>query len=136
METLKKTVLIFDDDETILAACKHILTRDGWTVHTSEDVRNLVEKTAQAGPDVILMDNWIPDTDGIVATRTLKNTPAFRHIPVIYFSANSDVASLAQSAGADAFLAKPFSLKELVRVVNSFLVGVKNTIDEPAQQKK
>ena len=73
-------------------------------------------------PVVILMDNWIPDAGGIIATQTLKRTEGLKDIPVIYFSANSDIQILANHAGAETYLAKPFDLDELERVINTVLV--------------
>ena len=64
------------------------------------------------------MDNWIPDDGGVTATQKLKGTKALQHIPIIYFSANSDIQSLASQAGAETFLAKPFDLEELEQVIN------------------
>jgi two-component system cell cycle response regulator DivK len=69
-------------------------------------------------PEVILMDNWIPDTGGIIATQTIKQDPELKTIPVVYFSANNDIQSLAKQAGADTFLPKPFDIDELESVIN------------------
>lgn len=113
-----KKVLIFDDDEDILAICTYILEEQGWQVSTFSNCNNIIEKVESIMPDVILMDNWIPDSGGIVATQALKNQERLKHIPVIYFSANNDIRTLAHQAGADSFLAKPFDLEELEDVVN------------------
>jgi CheY-like chemotaxis protein len=89
------------------------------------DCNNPVGKINNARPDVILMDNWIPDTGGIEATQALKRSADLRHIPVIYFSANSDIGLLAQQAGADTYLAKPFDIADLQRVLAGALKGNK-----------
>ena len=68
-------------------------------------------------PDVILMDNWIPDIGGVKATRLVKDSGNFSHIPVIFFSANNNVNELAVEAGADFFLQKPFDITELETIV-------------------
>lgn len=73
-------------------------------------------------PDVILMDNWIPDDGGIIATQKLKQNESLKGIPIIYFSANSDIELLATHAGAETYLAKPFDLEELERVINTVLI--------------
>jgi len=118
---LKKKVLIFDDDIDILELCALILEECGYEVETSETSHDIIEKVEQIKPDAILMDNWIPDIGGIEATRLLKNHPDFKHIPVIYFSANNDIKSLAEMAGADAHLAKPFDLDDLENMMKSVL---------------
>ena len=115
---MPKRILIFDDDIDILSICSYILEELGWEVHTSTNCNNIVEKVRNVSPNVILMDNWIPDTGGIVATQTLKADKQLKNIPVIYFSANNDIQSLAKQAGADNFLEKPFDIEELENIIS------------------
>lgn len=122
MNNNAKKIIIFDDDEDILSICSYILEEQGWEVHTFTDCNNIIEKVSGIEPAVILMDNWIPDAGGIIATQTLKRDPKWKTIPVIYFSANSDIQLLADHAGAETYLAKPFDLDELERVINTVLV--------------
>lgn len=116
---MEKRILICDDDADILSICTYILEEQGWEVHTRTHCMDILEAIAELKPQVILMDNWIPDTGGIKATQAIKAVDEFRNIPVIYFSANNDIKSLAEQAGADTFLAKPFDIDELERVINS-----------------
>lgn len=118
-----KKIVIFDDDEDILSICSYVLEEQGWEVHAFTDCNNVAEKVSAIRPDVILMDNWIPDAGGIVATQTLKNDDRLKNIPVIYFSANSDIQLLASNAGAESYLAKPFDLHQLEQVISSVLVN-------------
>jgi DNA-binding NtrC family response regulator len=116
-----KKIVIFDDDEDILSICAYILEEQGWEVHTFTDCNNIIEKVLPIMPSVILMDNWIPDVGGIVATQSLKNDEKLKSIPVVYFSANSDIQLLADHAGAETYLAKPFDLDELEKTINNVL---------------
>lgn len=116
-----KRILICDDDEDILSICTYILEENGWEVHTRNHCKNIVETVEGIMPDIILMDNWIPDMGGIKATQAIKGTPNLVHIPIIYFSANNDVKALARVAGADNFLAKPFDIDELEKIVSSVI---------------
>lgn len=116
-----KKIVIFDDDEDILSICAYILEEQGWEVHTFTDCNNIIEKVSPIMPSVILMDNWIPDVGGIVATQSLKNDESLKSIPVVYFSANSDIQLLADHAGAETYLAKPFDLEELEKTINDVL---------------
>jgi len=118
-----KKIVIFDDDEDILSICSFILEEQGWKVFAYSDCNNIVEKVLTIMPDVILMDNWIPDDGGIIATQKLKKSEELKNIPVIYFSANSDIELLANHAGAETFLAKPFDLEDLERIINTVLVS-------------
>ena len=118
---MSKRILIFDDDVDILSICTYILEEQGWEVHTSPHCNNIDTTVRSIKPDVILMDNWIPDTGGIIATQTIKSQPDLMKIPVIYFSANNDIQSLAKQAGADTYLEKPFDLTELELVIDKML---------------
>ncbi|MEO3402287.1 response regulator [Mucilaginibacter sp. CAU 1740] len=123
MSTLQKKIIIFDDDEDILSICSYILEEQGWEVHTYNDCNNIEEKVSAILPDVIMMDNWIPDSGGIIATQTLKKNDTLKDIPVIYFSANSDIQILASHAGAQTYLAKPFDLDDLEKVINRVIAA-------------
>lgn len=114
-----ESIIIFDDDEDILSICTYILEEQGWKVTTFTDCNEVVQRVSALRPAVILMDNWIPDDGGILATQKLKNDPSLAAIPVIYFSANSDIQLLAQQAGAETYLAKPFDLDELLNVISN-----------------
>ncbi len=116
---MAKRILICDDDTDILSICEYILSELGWQVFTRTNCNEILKTIREIQPDLILMDNWIPDCGGIVATQQLKKDPELRKIPLIYFSANNDIKKLAQEAGADSFLAKPFDIKELENVVST-----------------
>jgi DNA-binding NtrC family response regulator len=118
-----KKIIIFDDDEDILSICSFILEEQDWEVHTFTDCNNIIEKVSSVMPHIILMDNWIPDDGGIIATRKLKKDENLKKIPIIYFSANSDIALLANHAGAESYLAKPFDTEEFEHIINSFVIG-------------
>jgi len=63
------------------------------------------------------MDNKIPPSGGIPATREIKATAVGRKLPIVYFSANQDIARLAAEAGADLYIEKPFDLDVLVTLL-------------------
>jgi two-component system cell cycle response regulator DivK len=69
-------------------------------------------------PNVILMDNWIPDSGGVKAIQQIKNDEFLRSIPVVFFSAHDNVQELAAEAGADFFLQKPFEIDELENTIS------------------
>lgn len=114
---MNKKVLILDDDMDILQICSIVLKKKGFDVFTLNNSHQIVEQVRTMQPDVILMDNWIPGPGGIAATKELKSTPDLQSIPVIFFSANSNVTLLAREAQADYFLQKPFDISELEAIV-------------------
>ena len=114
---MNKRVLILDDDIDILQICTIVLKKKGFDVQTLNNSSQVVSQVRSYQPDVILMDNWIPGPGGIEATRLLKQEPDTQDIPVIFFSANSNVTQLAREARADYFLQKPFDITELEGIV-------------------
>lgn len=114
---MNKRVLILDDDPDILQICSIVLKKKGFDVSTLNTSSQVVDQVRTYHPDVILMDNWIPGPGGIEATRMLKLAPETHDIPVIFFSANSNVTQLAREARADYFLQKPFDITELEAIV-------------------
>ena len=117
---MNKKVFIFDDNTDILDLCTLILEDAGYEIKTSATSNEIVDQVSAYMPDIIFMDNWLPDVGGIEATQELKNHPDLKHIPVIYFSANNDVKALAKQAGADSYLPKPFDIHALEEVVKNY----------------
>lgn len=119
--TKNKKVFVFDDNTDILELCTIILEDAGYDIKTSSTSNNIIDQVMAYTPDIIFMDNWLPDVGGIDATRALKAHAQLKEIPVIYFSANNDVKSLADQAGADGYLSKPFDIEELEGIINKHL---------------
>ena len=117
---MNKKVFIFDDNIEILVLCTEILEDLGLEVKTSPTTNSVEEQVSSYMPDLIFMDNWLPDISGIEATKLIKASEALKHIPVIYFSANSNIGALANEAGADEFLAKPFDIDLFEKTVKKY----------------
>ncbi len=118
---MNKKVFIFDDNKDILELCTLILEGAGYETKTSSTSNNIITQVSAYEPDIILMDNWLPDVGGIEATQELKRHPVYKDIPVIYFSANNDIKTLAETAGAESYLSKPFDIDELEEKVVSLI---------------
>lgn len=116
----KKKVFIFDDNVELLELCTLILEGAGFEVKTTSTSDEAAQQVVDYSPDVIFMDNWLPSVSGIDATRAIKANEQIKHIPVIYFTANNNVNELAREAGADDFLAKPFDINELEKIVRKY----------------
>lgn len=119
----KKKILIFDDDKVILEVISIIFEEGGYDVEISETSHDIIQKVSAFQPDVILMDNWIPNIGGVEATKLLKSHEEYKNIPVIYVTANNDIVALAKSAQADDFVAKPFNLEDLEEKVAKHIKG-------------
>lgn len=106
-------ILILDDDSDILFFCTYVFENMGFAVSSSTHCNDIISQVKSANPDMVLIDNWIPDIGGVKATQQLKASAELKNIPVILFSANSNLPELAAEAGADDYLKKPFDLDEL-----------------------
>ncbi len=115
-----KKILVFDDDKSILEVFSIIFAENGYHVEISETSHDIINKVEKFQPDLILMDNWIPEIGGIEAVTLLRKHKDFSSIPVIYISANSDIAALSKKAQADDYIAKPFDLTELENKVEKY----------------
>lgn len=118
---MQNKILILDDDEDILYFCSVVFEGLNFEVISSPHSKDIIEQVKQCQPNIILIDNWIPGLGGVKATQTLKSNPALNDIPVILFSANSNLPALAEEAGADSYLKKPFDLDELESLALSLL---------------
>ncbi len=116
-------VMIFDDDTDLLEVCSIVLRSKGYTVSGFNKCNDILREVGAFVPNVILMDNWIPDAGGVQATRLIKKDPAWQTVPVIFFSANDRVQDLAAEAGAEFFLQKPFEIDELENVVSKAIAN-------------
>ncbi len=116
-----KKILVYDDDEEILLLCKVILEKNGYNVSTKNRCDDVLQEVSQLQPHVILMDLWIPDMGGEKAAQALKTTDSTKDIPLLLFSANADIDIIAEKVGANSFIAKPFSIKDFLEKIQSFL---------------
>ena len=111
-------VMIFDDDADLIQVCSIVLKSKNYEVLGFYKCTDILKEVKLFSPDVILMDNWIPDSGGVKATQQIKNDFMLKTIPVVFFSANDRVQNLAAEAGAEFYLQKPFEIEELETVVS------------------
>ena len=106
----KKCVLIYDDDLEILFLCKAILSKNNYRIETLSRCENVLEDIASLEPDIILMDLWIPEIGGEKAIDIVKKNPQTKHIPMLIFSANAEIAAICKKVNANGFIGKPFDI--------------------------
>ncbi|MEO6290739.1 MAG: response regulator [Ginsengibacter sp.] len=114
---MKKCVLIFDDDPEILMVSKIILEQQDYRVETRVCCDDIIEDIAAVNPSMILMDLRIPKIGGEQATRLAKSEKATKDIPIIIFSANTEIQQVCERANANGFLKKPFKVSDLLNIV-------------------
>lgn len=115
--TIMKNILICENDEDIVFACRVFLENRKYKVTVCKSTDELFEKLNTELPDLILMDIWIPTQGGEEATKIIKKSPKYQSVKIFMFSANSELEAITKRAGADGFLAKPFNLSQLLEIV-------------------
>ena len=116
-----KTILVVDDDEGILDALDVMLEMAGYNVTLSATGSHLKSLTKNNAPNLILLDVLLSGTDGRQLCKELKNNQETKQIPVIMLSAAPDVEKSIKAANADAFIAKPFEMDELMNVIQKHI---------------
>lgn len=117
----RKRILVVDDDEPTARMLGHFLR--GYDVDLAGNGLEGIEKAIAHRPDLILVDVWMPELDGIEMVRQLHQDPSLAQLPVIFVSAAGDAQHVAAaiSVGARHFLAKPIDVKKLLGLVRKAL---------------
>jgi len=120
------TILYIEDNEYNRKIVRQLLGRTSYRLLEALDGESGVAVARQELPHLILMDVQLPKMSGLEATRTLKADPRTRDIPIIVITsfALSGDREKAAAAGADSYLAKPYSPRELLALVRQFLPEV------------
>ncbi|MBN1435614.1 MAG: response regulator [Sedimentisphaerales bacterium] len=124
LDSGRRKVLVVDDDPEIVELMVDVLERDGrFDVRTAGSGYDAGVMTQEFQPDIIILDYMLPDVNGNVVCKTIRQNPAFEHMKIIIVSGvvNPDEVSQLIEAGADEFLQKPFSIDELVSKMTSLL---------------
>lgn len=116
-------ILVVDDEEPIVELIRFNLEREGFEVIATGDGDAALKKVSSEQPDLIILDLMLPGQDGLSVCRILRNDPNTRGIPVIILSARSEEIDrvLGLEMGADDYVTKPFSPRELVARVKARL---------------
>src|SRR5437867_6259834 len=116
-------VLVVEDEPDIRALIVHHLTRDGFRCRTAADGTEALTRLRAAAPDLIVLDLMLPGIDGLEVTRRLRAEPAWSAVPIIMLTAKADEVDrvVGLELGADDYVAKPFSPRELVARVRAVL---------------
>ncbi len=123
-----RTILIIEDNRTILENTAEILSLEGYVVLTATNGKNGLEKMYTLIPDLIICDLLMPEMDGIELLLEVGKNPKFSKIPVIFFSAKTEKKDIkkALDAGAVDYIIKPFELDDLVKTIKRCLKNRSN----------
>ena len=129
----KPKILIVDDEPNIVETVRYNLEKAGFRTLTAHDGQRAVELAQREVPDLITLDVMLPEKDGWTVCRLLRQDPRTKAIPVIMLTVKGDEADkvIGLELGADDYLTKPFSPKELVARIKAVL----RRVNEPATEE-
>ena len=115
-----KTILVVDDEPKIAALARDYLEHAGFAVVTAADGRAALDAVGRARPDLVVLDLGLPEVDGLDVTRAIRRDST---LPIVMLTARDDEIDklLGLELGADDYLTKPFSPRELVARVKAVL---------------
>ena len=117
-------VLVADDDPDILLLMTLTLERDGYDVVPAKDGLSALEAAVERVPHLVLLDLMMPGLDGYEVTRRLRREPTTKDLPIVIVTAAAEESQAARAleAGADAYMKKPFSPRELLAKTASLIL--------------
>jgi two-component system alkaline phosphatase synthesis response regulator PhoP len=119
----KEKILVVDDEEDILELVRYNLSREGYRVTGTLTGEEALRKVRSDAFDLIVLDLMLPGMDGLAFTKTLKNDPRLRNIPIIMLTAKGEESDIVAGLelGADDYITKPFSPKVMIARVRTAL---------------
>jgi excisionase family DNA binding protein len=124
LDSGKRKILIVDDDPAITEMLQDVLERDGrFEVKATNTGYEAGILTQSFNPDLILLDYLLPDINGNIVCKTIRENAAFSHMKIIFVSGvvNPDEVEQLIKAGADDFIKKPFDVEKLISRISELL---------------
>ncbi len=120
---MKPTILVADDEPSIVLSLQVLLQKAGFAVRIARNGEEALESVAESTPDLILLDAMMPRRDGFDVCQSLRANPAYQSLPIIMLTAKSrDVErQKGMALGATDYITKPFSTRDLVVTVRKYL---------------
>ena len=123
---MNPTLLIVDDEPNILLSLEFLMKREGYQVHLARDGVEALEAIAALRPDLVLLDVMMPRKTGFEVCQEVRADEALKSTRILMLTAKGRDTDIAKglALGADAYMTKPFSTKELVEKVRQMLQGL------------
>jgi two-component system phosphate regulon response regulator PhoB len=129
---MSRTIMLVEDEVPIREMLKIVLEQAGFSVNEAEDFDIALEKIVEPYPDLVLLDWMLPGGSGVQLARKLKEHEFTRDIPIIMLTARGEEEDKVRGleAGADDYITKPFSPKELVARIKAVMRRVTPTASD------
>ncbi len=116
-------ILIVDDEPSIVIPLEYLMRREGYDVVTAADGETALQAVAQAPPDLVILDVMLPRMSGFDVCRALRSEPRHGRLRILMLSAKGRESEVEKglAVGADAYVTKPFSTRDLVARVRKLL---------------
>ncbi|NJN92949.1 MAG: response regulator [Anaerolineales bacterium] len=120
---MSKRVLIVDDEVNIVISLEFLLEQAGYYVRVAHNGQEGLEKIATFEPDLVLLDVMMPRLNGFDVCQKVRENPDWNHIKIIMLTAKGREAEITKglALGANAYITKPFSTRELLTAVKAIL---------------
>ena len=120
---MNKKILIADDEQNIVISLEFLMKREGFEVVVANDGEEAIRRIRADQPDLVLLDVMMPKKSGFEVCQEVKSDPALGAVRILMLTAKGRDTELAKglALGADAYMTKPFSTRELVDKVRSLL---------------
>jgi DNA-binding response OmpR family regulator len=130
-----KRILIADDEPHIVTALEFLLKNNGYEVQVARNGDEALALMASAPPDLVLLDVMMPLRSGYDVCRQIRRQPELHAIKVVMLSAKGGQADIQKGleAGADLYITKPFSNRELLDKIRTVLSDAQLSDDNPAR---
>lgn len=130
---ISKKIVIVDDEDAIRELVSDVLDQEHFMVVACADTEEGYKRILKSQPDLVILDVKVPRIGGIELCRLLRENPQTRNIPIIMLTVESTETDkvIGLQIGADDYMTKPFSTRELVARVNSLLRRTTRTDDAP-----
>jgi len=120
---MTRKVVLIEDERNIIEAIRFILTRDGWEVKTHSNGLDAVDTLRVRRPDLIILDVMLPGRSGFDILQDIRGDAELGRIPVLMLTARGQDKDrdMAERAGADRYMTKPFSNAEVLEAVRDLV---------------
>lgn len=120
---MAKKILVVEDEKDILNLIRRVLLRENYTVICAETGEEAFQELYDKGPDLLLLDINLPDISGWEICKKIRKDPLFKNIPIIMLTIRSSTEDKVKglNLGADDYIPKPFSPKELLARIKKLL---------------